>query len=42
MRLADEVSQRSRTPQPTRAMQEFSHNATLRVAKVGRKQAETT
>jgi len=39
MCLAGEISQGRRTPQPTRAMHEFSHNATLRVAKVSRKQA---
>jgi len=40
MCLAHEISQSRRTPQPTRAMHEFSHNATLRVAKVGRKQEQ--
>ena len=39
MCLASEISQSRRTPQPTRAMHEFSHNATVRVAKVSRKQA---
>jgi hypothetical protein len=39
MCLAGEISQSRRTPQPTRAMHESSHNATLRVAKVSRKQA---
>src|SRR5438477_644443 len=34
MCLASEISQSRRTPQPTRAMHEFSHNATLRAAKV--------
>jgi hypothetical protein len=38
MCLAYEVSQSMGTPQTTRAMHEFSHDATVRVAKVGRKQ----
>ncbi len=41
MCLAGEVSQGRRTPQSTRAVHEFSHNATLRVAKVGRKQSRS-
>lgn len=41
MYLAHKISQSRRTPQPTRTMHEFSHNATLRVAKVSRKQAGT-
>jgi hypothetical protein len=39
MCLAHEVSQSGRTSQPARAMHEFSHKATLRGAKVSRKQA---
>jgi hypothetical protein len=39
--FAHEVSQSRRTPQPTRTVHEFSHNATLSVAKVSRKQAGT-
>ena len=39
MGLAHEVSKSGRAPQSTRSMHEFSHKATLRVAKVGRKQA---
>jgi len=39
MCLAHEISQSRRTPQATRAVHEFSHNATLRVAKVSRKLA---
>src|SRR5206468_2370762 len=42
MCLAHEVSQSRRTPQPTWTVHEFFHNATLRVAKVSRKQAGTS
>jgi hypothetical protein len=41
MCFAHEISQSRRTPQPTRTVQELSHNATLIVAKVSRKQAGT-
>ena len=38
--FADEISQSGGTPQAARAMHQSSHRVTLRVAKVGRKQAE--
>ncbi len=40
LRFADEISQSGGTPQAARPMHQSSHRVTLRVAKVGRKQAE--
>jgi hypoxanthine phosphoribosyltransferase len=38
--LADEISQSGRTPQAARAMQQSSHEASVRVAKLRRKQEQ--